>query len=166
MLRSNKILPGPAPRIARQVAGLPDGRQREEREDNRVERLRPERAKRRRLKSPVKMGRSLPTSSRLRSMPPIEMLKGAPEARRRIGDNRSLPSVGGVSNVPDKTKRWRRSSKLRERSLRKSADTERIRSVDDAVVHQPARACRRRGKRSPGPFLLRRKRLRSSSVRP
>ena len=86
--------------------------------------------------SPVKIGRSLPTSSRLRSSPPMEMLKGAPEARRMIGAKRSLPRNRGVSNVPEKTKRCRRSSKLSARSPKKSPGTKRVRRVHDAVVGQ------------------------------
>src|SRR6266542_480726 len=57
------------------------------------------------LRSPVKIGRSLPTSSRFRSAPPIEILKGAPEARRRIGAMRRLPRDFGALNVPEKAKR-------------------------------------------------------------
>jgi hypothetical protein len=36
------------------------------------------------MRSPVKMGWSLSTPSRFLSAPPMEMLKGAPEASRRI----------------------------------------------------------------------------------
>ena len=69
---------------------------------------------------PVKFGRSFPTSSRLRSTPPMEMLNGAPDARRRIGDNLSLAKNAGRSKVPEKTKRCFLSSRLRARSRRKS----------------------------------------------
>ena len=70
--------------------------------------------------SPSKEGRSLPTSSRLRSEPPSVTLKGAPEARRRTEARRSLPRSRGASSAAASVKRWRRSRRLRARSARKS----------------------------------------------
>ena len=70
--------------------------------------------------SAVKTGRSLLTSSRLRSVPPSETLKGAPVATRRIVAKRKPPKLRGAESVPERTKRWRRSSRLAARSPRKS----------------------------------------------
>src|SRR5436190_14689289 len=71
--------------------------------------------------SPAKVGRSLLTSSRLRSIPPAERLKGAAEPHRKRGEILSLPSQYGVSIEAVNATRCVRSTRLRDQSFEKSA---------------------------------------------